>query len=680
MTRAGTALLDLIRAALAPERRSTIDDLVAIVAATTGSSGAVLWEAPDELCGDPTLSVLAVGSAGGGAVGREPVAADTVTARAHRRRSLALPSDEPGGAAQIFGRPVAGALPIEYADGGTGVLTLLGEDELGPVAYDIAVDLLGVLPELCSAVRERQTLDLANACNTILHDADVESPDRPLTRKRLGEHLSEVCDTVSAVLACPDVSIFVQDPAVPDDGYRWLAGTGRVDLGRLAAEPAEVLESGVGPRGRPLMEVRLISGERVNGLLRCAGSSGPPHHFTASDIAVVRLVAAQLSRYWRGWLRRRADGVENETWRGLADGMTSFNQVLAEKLRAAPAEAGLAEHLNEMALTILRDIVPGATGARVALTDRIPTAAPDRGPGWHLQTPIAVGDRLYGVLEGDGLGAEPANSAQVYKIIADQIGLHRHLHDTLTALHRAKRDLEAAVRSEAEAMEDLKHQLVSPLRTAANRTEKVLSSQRFDHRAELQLKAIRGLCRKASRVAMSAGVFSALSKGERPVPRLETYGSEDVLKLLIAAAADAEVLGDPSRKIAFEVDRASVGVLHRRLVAVDSSFLQQCIGNVLDNAAKYSYDDTRVLIELVARRPGVAVAVTSTGIPMSAADIAHCRDRNWRGDDARYTTGEGAGLGLWIVDHLMRAVHGRLDITAVADRTTVRLGLPVSRP
>lgn len=683
MTAPGKALLELTRVALVPDRPGTVGDLARVVAEVTGSAGAVLWEAPDERCGNPTLSVLAVGLGDRADRDLGAAVADPVSRQAHASRSLALPSDVAGAAAQVYGLPVAAALPIEYTDGCSGALTLLAGHEILPQAFDAVVDLVEILPELCSAVRERQTLDLTNACISILHDADVESPEQPLSRERLGAHLSDVCERVSRILGCPEVAIYLRDPADPDDDYRWLAGAGRVGSARLAATPTELLRSGVGEDGGPLMEIRLINGEHVTGLLRCAGSSGAPHHFTASDFALVRPIAAQISRYWRGWLRRRALGVENEIWRGLAAGMTSLNDVVAEKLRDAPAAAELAQDFTEMAVQILRDVVPGSTGAHVTLTNGDAGRAAGRSAsqehgGWRLETPIRVGTRHYGVLAGVGLGAEPDHSPQVAKIIADQIGLHRHLHDTLGELHRAKLALEAAVQAEAEAMEDLKHQLVSPLRAAAQRAETVLVSRRFDPRVEGQLKAIRGLCRRASRVAMSAGVFSMLNKGEQPASKLEPFGSGDLLTLLIAAAADAEILGDPARRISFDVDRTAREVLGRRFVRADGSFLQQCVGNVLDNAAKYSYDGTRVTIEVVARGSGAGVAITSTGIPLNGADLRRCRERNWRGDHASYTTGEGAGLGLWIVDNLMRAMKGRLEIAATADRTTVRLLLPIT--
>jgi signal transduction histidine kinase len=206
----------------------------------------------------------------------------------------------------------------------------------------------------------------------------------------------------------------------------------------------------------------------------------------------------------------------------------------------------------------------------------------------------------------------------------------------------------------------------------------VLRTGRFDGRAEAQLKAVRGLCRRASRVAMSAGVFATLSRGQRPVSKPERIGVDDLVRLLIAAADDAQVLSDPRRGITFEVDRESVRRMGRRLTDVDTSFLQQCVGNVLDNAAKYGYEGTRVHIGAEVGETTLTLAVASTGIPLQPAELPHVVARNWRGEAARTTTGEGSGLGLWIVDHLTRAMGGGVLIDACADLTTVRLVFPLA--
>jgi signal transduction histidine kinase len=266
----------------------------------------------------------------------------------------------------------------------------------------------------------------------------------------------------------------------------------------------------------------------------------------------------------------------------------------------------------------------------------------------------------------------------VCEIIGDQLGLYQYLQQTHDHLQEARTKLQRAVRGQAEALEDLEHQLVSPLITATNRTERVLASGRYDSRTEAQLRAVRGLCRKASRVAMSAGVFAVLSKGHAPAPKLELMGVDDLLRLLIAAADDAQLLSNPKRNIVFTIRRDTVRELGRRLIQADRSFLEQCIGNLFDNAAKYSYVDTTVEVRGAVYGGNFGIRVTSTGLPLMPADAERCLDRNWRGVAARTSTGEGSGLGLWIVDNLMHAMQGTVRVLPEGDETTVLLSFPLS--
>ena len=177
---------------------------------------------------------------------------------------------------------------------------------------------------------------------------------------------------------------------------------------------------------------------------------------------------------------------------------------------------------------------------------------------------------------------------------------------------------------------------------------------------------------------MSAAVFAALSKGAAPRPRFELLSVDDLLRLLISGADDAQLLSNPRRRIRFEVEREGIRILNRRLIQADRSFVEQCVGNLLDNAAKYSYEDTAVRIHGSVDDEGFAVRVTSTGLPVDPADAKLCLRRNWRGSVARTTTGEGSGLGLWIVDHLMRSMKGAVRVQPVQDTTTVLLTFPIA--
>jgi len=304
-------------------------------------------------------------------------------------------------------------------------------------------------------------------------------------------------------------------------------------------------------------------------------------------------------------------------------------------------------------------------------------AEPDA--GWLVHTPIWASHRRYGVLETYGSAeALPPHSLQACRIVGDQLGLYLHLRQTLCHLQDTRATLRSTIRSQAEALEDLEHQLVSPLLAATNATDRVLRGRHLDGRTEQQLRAVRGLCRKSSRVALSAGVFAALSNGRTLRPKLERLYADDLLRVLIAAADDAQLLNDPRRGIEFTVERDTVRALGRHYIRADRSFLEQCVSNLVDNAAKYSYNDTRVDIGGHVADGGFAVSVRNRGLALDADECDRCLERNWRGAAARNTTGEGSGIGLWIVDNLMRCMRGEVRIRPGTDTTTVLLAFPLA--
>jgi signal transduction histidine kinase len=424
-------------------------------------------------------------------------------------------------------------------------------------------------------------------------------------------------------------------------------------------------------------------------------------------------------------LRQRAapdaDGAGDRSWMLLATGVTALDKLVSEELaRDAPDD----QRVYQAAAAIVREVIPscdgcvvhrsaaGATGGprlypitsvrdgdRRRLRARSPAFAVLRSgqqfatadpaeitrdgldAGWLTYTPIHIGGELYGVLAVCGKhDAVPANAPQVCEIVADQLGLYLHLRRALSGLQKTRGELQATTRAQSDALEDLEHQLGGPLRIATERVELIIHSGRLDGRMESHLRAVRGLCRKATRVALSAGVFAALSKGAAPAPKLELLSADDLLRLLIAGADDAQLLSNPRRRIRFEVDRDRIRQLGRRLVRVDRSFVEQCVGNVLDNAAKYSYEDVAVEIGGDASDDTFAVTVTSVGLPLSLDEARATLRRNWRGPHARAATGEGSGLGLWIADHLMRSMNGTIRVEPVGDATTVRLTFPIVTP
>jgi heavy metal sensor kinase len=101
----------------------------------------------------------------------------------------------------------------------------------------------------------------------------------------------------------------------------------------------------------------------------------------------------------------------------------------------------------------------------------------------------------------------------------------------------------------------------------------------------------------------------------------------------------------------------------RLALAGDIRLVQRMVGNLLDNAIKYTRAGGRV--DVAVRSPAggrVEIEVRDTGPGISATDLPHVFERFYRGDPSRSRT--GAGLGLSFARAVARA-HGG-DITAAS--------------
>lgn len=74
--------------------------------------------------------------------------------------------------------------------------------------------------------------------------------------------------------------------------------------------------------------------------------------------------------------------------------------------------------------------------------------------------------------------------------------------------------------------------------------------------------------------------------------------------------------------------------------------LQQLLGNLLDNAFKFTPSGGRIEVRLEEKGEGIRLAVIDTGCGLAPTDIPHVFRRFWRADSSRHLPGNGLGLAL----------------------------------
>lgn len=110
----------------------------------------------------------------------------------------------------------------------------------------------------------------------------------------------------------------------------------------------------------------------------------------------------------------------------------------------------------------------------------------------------------------------------------------------------------------------------------------------------------------------------------------------------------------------------------------DPVLLESALGNVLDNAIKYSPHDTRVTVSAESNEGLIRVSVKDEGQGFHEAEIEGLADRFVRGSNAEGTV--GSGLGLTIVSDVLKAHGGQLIIENAKGRkgACVSIVLPAS--
>ena len=122
----------------------------------------------------------------------------------------------------------------------------------------------------------------------------------------------------------------------------------------------------------------------------------------------------------------------------------------------------------------------------------------------------------------------------------------------------------------------------------------------------------------------------------------------------------------PAREKGIELSFPSSDELKDLTTYGEADALAQALGNLVDNALKYTPGDGTVEITTEHRpsRSEIAVSIRDSGIGIEAHHIPRLTERFYRVDKGRSRAVGGTGLGLSIVKHILHHHGGRLEVTS----------------
>lgn len=132
--------------------------------------------------------------------------------------------------------------------------------------------------------------------------------------------------------------------------------------------------------------------------------------------------------------------------------------------------------------------------------------------------------------------------------------------------------------------------------------------------------------------------------------------SEEPIRPILDEAIEAVGGKAASRGIALEVECPG-----QLTGTVNAGLIVQAVVNLLDNAIKFSKDNSRVSLRAYSAARSITIEVADSGPGIPASELPRLFERFYRVDKARSASLGGTGLGLAIVRHIAVAHHGKAE-------------------
>lgn len=505
-------------------------------------------------------------------------------------------------------------------------------------------------------------------------------------------------------------------------GIRW-GDALRLKLKDDLAHDRETRDAGV-PNPLSFMAAPMVAEGRVVGVIRCAVGLRPVY-FDERQYLILERVASQIGFFWSRLLERRELAEEKGALDELVKRMQHLNNFAhIEIMKSTPSEDLIIQEALKLIRRVIRgaeitdvrlldqktrtlrfavtdgeawkkrnpkdlerrtreaynvdEHPPKSAGVQVFQTgEKYLVRDPKSDPLYFGNFPDtkhmviaplklrseADREEIVGVLDIRSVISRDFSdsSIAIAEFLGSQLALYRRLVTTVKELREKLEELKRMREQQIQINADLAHQIRHPAIASVMRVQSLLRSLPRDDETSQKLRAIRGITARTMHVALNIDLFARLASGETIPVNRKPIERADLLRLLINTAQDAAYLAstDTRRRTSHVEEEGfkKIGVLY-----ADVNLLEQAVTQLLDNAFKYSFPDTQVLVNAGITGAGnVRISVFSEGIVLRGDDVMSCIERGWQGDEARDVSETGSGIGLWIVHNIMKAHRGILN-------------------
>ncbi|WP_274308047.1 sensor histidine kinase [Solibacillus daqui] len=244
-------------------------------------------------------------------------------------------------------------------------------------------------------------------------------------------------------------------------------------------------------------------------------------------------------------------------------------------------------------------------------------------------------------------------------------------NDEIGSLSAAFNQMAAAIQREDEAQKSflatVSHELRTPISYVKGYSEAIQNGLVDVQQRE---EAIQIISREASRMERLTNELMQLAR------------KDDITASEFDPLVLAENLRDAICLLSQQAMNKQIQIIQNfneeLIVLGDEQKQQQVWINVIENAIRYSHVQAQIIITTSKRENQAVITVQDFGIGIPKEDLPHVTERFYRVNKARSRADGGSGLGLSIVEQIVKQHNGTLKIESVSEQgTRVIVTLPL---
>jgi signal transduction histidine kinase len=227
-------------------------------------------------------------------------------------------------------------------------------------------------------------------------------------------------------------------------------------------------------------------------------------------------------------------------------------------------------------------------------------------------------------------------------------------------------------RLKTDFVSSVSHDLRTPLTSIRMYTETLLLGRTRSRAEELEfLQVIADETERLSRLTERILDFSRMEAGRKAYH----FSPEDVRDVIRQALAACRPMVEGA---SFDVKAELAADLPS--IQADRDAMIEVLINLITNAIKYSPDAKQLVVRARADGDRVAISVCDRGIGIARADQRRIFEKFYRVECRRTLEVDGSGIGLALVDHIVRAHQGDVSVDSkLGEGSTFTVRIPASR-